>query len=481
MSGFRIQGDSSNNVAEVNSDKELNVSLSKDHTKAGFSALTSAVDEGSVTGYEFRIDPEASTDYKLRIGLDTFVFNDFFPGTVLNTNIWTNPATTMTTTLLKGFANLNAAASVASAAVAILQSIRTFQIYGAVKTYFESSIQFTSLPVTGNVCEWGLLLAATTAAPTDGCFFRINQFGEFRAVLNCNGVERQSDVISFSELASNNKTNNFIICIGTNTVQFWINDILVANFEQSIDGPNSISSCSLPALFRNYNSAAVSTAQIMKVCNVNITYGDNNYSKPYQHQLAGSGYHCSLTQSGSAKHGQTTVWANSANPTAATPTNTTAALGSGLGGIFIANINGLAAGTDFIISSYQVPVATAVIPGKTLYLTGVRVSAVNTGAANGLGATTYALALAYGHTSVSLATAEAATTKAPRRIPIGVQSLDAAAIIGAVAKNDITYDFNTPIVVQQSEFVQVIMRLVANNSAASQALNFYISFNGYFE
>jgi len=269
--------------------------------------------------------------------------------------------------------------------------------------------------------------------------------------------------------------------VSDRTQDFWINDVLVHVSELGVAGSNKISSCNLPANFRNYNAGVTASAQVMKIANVNITFADNNYTKAFPHQMSGSGASSYQTQTGAAAHGQTCVWTNGANPAAAAPTATTAALGSGLGGIFIANINGLAVTTDFIIQSYQVPLGTALIPGKSLYITGIKVSGVNTVAANGAGLTTWAMALAYGHTNVSLATAEGVISKAPRRIPLGVQSLGNAAPIGTVVAPDLLYSFVTPVCVQPGEFVQTILRFIINTSVATQAINFYVTFEGYFE
>lgn len=480
MSGFRIEGNISGNVAEVNSDNELKVSVTQDASKAGLGIITTLSDAGEITNSRYTIDPECSTDYKQRVALDTLLFNEFFPGTALNTNVWTAVKTTATAVVAGGFMTLNAGLSTASAAVARLQSYRGFPVYGAVKTYFEATVQFAQPPLANNVCEWGMAFSATTVAPTDGAIFRLNQLGEFRCVVINNSVELQSEPLNFTSLVGVDKTTNFVIAIGSGAVHFWINDVLVSVIAVTGAAANSISSCNLPVNFRTYNSNVTAAPQVMKISNVNITFADNNYTKPFPHQMAGSGASATQTQTGTATHGQTSVWANGANPTAAAPTATTAALGTGLGGIFIANINGLAATTDFIIQSYQVPVGTALIPGKTLYITGYRIVGVNTVVANGAGLTTWALALAYGHTAVSLATAEAATTKAPRRIPVGVQSLDASAPVGK-STNEVVRNFQTPIVVQPGEFIQTILRFIVNTSVATQAINFYIAFEGYFE
>jgi hypothetical protein len=150
-------------------------------------------------------------------------------------------------------------------------------------------------------------------------------------------------------------------------------------------------------------------------------------------------------------------YANNANPTAAVPTNTTAALGVGLGGQFWETYS-LALTTDGIICSYQVPAGTVSVPGKRLKISGVWIdAAVQTVLAGGPAIAQYALA--FGHTAVSLATAEAAATKAPRRIPLGMQliTLNQAVNTGFTR---IYQQFANPIYVNPGEFVAIIKKYV---------------------
>lgn len=117
-------------------------------------------------------------------------------------------------------------------------------------------------------------------------------------------------------------------------------------------------------------------------------------------------------------------YANNANPTAAVPTNTTAALGTGLGGQFW-ETDTLAVNTDGIIDSYQVPAASANYSGKRLSIRGVKINTFVQTALTG-GGYNEVWTLVFGHTAVSLATAEAATTKARRAIVIGTRSVASA-------------------------------------------------------
>ena len=73
--------------------------------------------------------------------------------------------------------------------------------------------------------------------------------------------------------------------------------------------------------------------------------------------------------------------------------------------------------------------------------------------------------LAFGHTAVSLATAEAATTKAPRRIPIGVQTVASGAL--ATAKLEVvSRTFSNPVYVNPGEFIAAVTKKVGTAPSA---------------
>ena len=92
-------------------------------------------------------------------------------------------------------------------------------------------------------------------------------------------------------------------------------------------------------------------------------------------------------------------YVNSTNPTAAAPSNTalTANLPAGLGGQG-AVIAAVAAATDGIWASYQVPAATVNVQGRRLVLRGLYLDLVNLGAAVATTAKTIQFSLAYGNT-----------------------------------------------------------------------------------
>jgi hypothetical protein len=150
---------------------------------------------------------------------------------------------------------------------------------------------------------------------------------------------------------------------------------------------------------------------------------------------------------------------NEANVTAAVPTTTTAALGSGLGGTFWETAS-LAVNTDGIIMSYQVPAGTVNVQGRRLVLRGMYLTSyVQTVIVGGPYIAEWFLA--FGHTAVSLATAEASTAKAPRRIVLPLTQLVTAAqaVSTQIAQQENFVDFgDAPVYVNPGEFVQLCTR-----------------------
>jgi hypothetical protein len=178
--------------------------------------------------------------------------------------------------------------------------------------------------------------------------------------------------------------------------------------------------------------------------------------------------------------GSTALYTNSLAPTAgAAMTNTTAALGSGLGGQFSA-LPTLAANTDGIICSFQVPLGPATLPGKTLYIRNINIDAiVTTVLAGNATPVIYAYSLAYGHTAVSLATTETTTSKAPRRKILGLNQFPAAAALGIQATS-LGSNIDVPVAVYPGEFVQVVAKNIGAVTTTG-VITFFIDIDGYFE
>jgi hypothetical protein len=193
---------------------------------------------------------------------------------------------------------------------------------------------------------------------------------------------------------------------------------------------------------------------------------------------AGMGYGSYQYATGAASIGQTAQWTNSTAPANATLSNTAAGYTT-LGGLFsFAAVAGAA--TDYALFALQVPLGSASVPGRNLYIRGVRIETVNTGAAVATTPTTLQWALGVGASAVSLATTESTTTKAPRRIPLGIQSF----VVGDVAGkqgNTIDVNFDAAVVVNAGEFVHIILRMPIGTATASQVLIGQVTINGFWE
>lgn len=473
----KIAGNS-NVIAEVDVNNALKIQPTLIDTDAGFVTLVSENDDGTVTGSRYVLSPETTEDYRLRVGMDSLIFNEQFPGSALNSAIWTAPVTTATLTVAGGSANLNAGLSTASGAVARLTTYRSFPVYGTFPAVAEMLVQFAQTPVANNVCEWGFIIHTGTSSPTDGAFFRLNASSEFRCIVNFNGTETQSAALNFGTLVGTNTVRHFIVVLSEDAARFWIDDVLVATIPRPVGQATTTASGNLPLSFRLYNSGVTGSAQSMKVGLASVNLGDMEDGKQWPHMMAGMGGMAAQGQTGGTM-GSTALYTNSLAPGAgAAATNTTAALGSGLGGQF-SLLPTLAANTDGIISSYQVPAGTAALPGKSLYITGVRIQGIVTTVL--AGGPVYGLwSLAFGHTAVSLATTESATGKAPRRVPLGIQTWAAAAAVGVQADRDISVSFQSPIVVQPGEFIQTVFKNVGTVTTTG-VITFLIAFDGYWE
>jgi hypothetical protein len=341
--------------------------------------------------------------------------------------------------------------------------------------YFECVAQFAQTPVASNVSEWGLFFSTGTATPTDGCFFRYTSGGTFQAVVNISGSEPTPVTIS-SSLATANTSRHYIIQLTEDNCIFWIDDVIVATIARGTAAIGVQQSNALPLAFRTYNSGATGSAQSMKVAWVAASTVDANIGVPYAELMATLGATAAQGQTGQTL-GSTANYANSANPTAAVPTNTTAALGSGLGGQFW-ETDTLAVTTDGIISSYQNPAGTASAPGRVLILTSVSVTSFVQTALTG-GAYIAQWSLAFGHNVVSLATAESSgsSTKAPRRVPIGLNYIPTVAALTEAPKT-FTMNFPSGLPVYPGEFVQTVKKKIGTAPSAG-VIGHIITFDGY--
>jgi hypothetical protein len=479
--GLPIKGGATTDLAGVDTNKNLQVNPPTTASQSGFVALCGRNDAGAVTGTARCNIVYVTEGQRLATTLPTLWWNDTFNATAQNTSNYRCPITTMTCTFTGGFVNINGGTITTANTNAALQTYRTFPLFAKSEVRLNISGFLTAAPQANAVIEMGLLNATLpgAAAPSDGVFWRWNAAGELRGVINYNGTETQTAAIT---TPSANVVHDFVIVIQTNTVLFWIDDVLQRTITLLTDAPaqgNPISQQAAPITFRQYIGATPpAVGNQLRISNVFVTELGAVPNRDWESQAAGFGQMASQGQNGGTL-GTTALYANNANPGTAVPTNTTAALGSGLGGKFQETLT-LAAGTDGIISSFQVPAGSVTQTARNLVVRGVCIQGVVTVALTTNPLTT-TMSVAYGHTAVSLATAEAVTgTKAPRRIAVGAYSVASATAAGTPVVGGGCFPFTAPIVVAPGEFFATTTNKITV-APATGSIMWSITVDAYFE
>lgn len=463
-----IKSGSDSNVADVSAAKRLKVDVAQVTTVEGVDAATevgafrmfSENDPGTKTGTPYLYSPETDDDFRLRTALDVILDNEIFNYVAQNTKKHVYRNTTMTLGWTAAGLQTNATGITTTTTGASFQTYATFPILGTASAYFESRMAFSALPVANSFVDFGggLLNTTNPFAPADGVYFRVSSAG-VNIVVNINGTETET-LLDFTYTANTKYT--FIVSINQGEVKAWIDNVLYAHIDIRTAQNQPIMSASLPFFIRHAIVGGAAGGVLQATCSYySVTVGGVVAADRLSAQ--GNRMHGSHQGLSGGTMGSLANYANSANPTAAVPTNTTAALGSGLGGQFW-ETDTLAVTTDGIIDSYQVPAASVNGNQKRLAIRGVRISSFIQTALTG-GGYVASWSLAFGHTAVSLGTAEAATTKAPVRVPLGIQSVASGAL--ALVKLDaIAIDFEMPIFVNPGEFVAVVKKKVGTAPSA---------------
>lgn len=480
-----IKSGASSNTANVDSNNNLQTNLPTTETQAGFASIVSEKDGGDVTGSRLMVPIEGSEDYRLRVGMDQPMFQLSFEGSTIPQGHIQQNLSTMTAAQASGYLSLNSGNATASGNAANVRTYRTFSLYAAYTVYANMILREANETATNAISEWGFGYVSGTSAPTDGVFFRRLAGGGLRAVLAFNSSETEVTITTTSVPGgdgtgsySATERNHYLIEYTHNVCNFWINDTLVASIPSPSTQPGPTSAWSQPIFARVYNSGVASAGRRVELGAITVEQADMNSGKPWSHALCGAGGGAYQNQPGSAS-GFTANWANSAAPASATLSNTAAGYTT-LGGQyqFAASATNE---TDWAIFGYTNPAGTATLPGKTLYVTGVRIGEMCVTGAAGVNATMFFWAAAAGSTAVSLATTDAAATVAPRRVALGSQCFLAAAAIGTQSPGFYVDFSNSPLVVPAGCFFHIIVKQLNGAATASLVWRGTVLVNGYFE
>jgi hypothetical protein len=469
----KIVGSGSGNGAEVTAAGRLKVELESDaYTDPmliGSVRAMGEVDGGFLTALPLLRPLEVDADYRARVSQDCLFDEEVFNYTAQNTGKHNFAATTMAATWTAGQFTTNSGSITTTTTGVQLSTYAFFPCTGTTTLSLDAEMAFSEQPKTNTFVEWGIGQAGTQLiGPADGVFFRLSSAG-LQGICSYNGTETSTGVFPLSGgtgtwVYADNKRYQFIIYQSMVEAMFWVNDGTGAVAMGRLPLPTAQPRMSMAAggqvffKHRIVGGAASGSLQAY-VGSYNVRQGGVNFtSTPSTSGSRTLGAYQGLS---GGTMGSLANYANSANPTAAVPTNTTAALGSGLGGQFWETAS-LAVNTDGIIQSYQVSVATVNLPGRRLVIRGVGLTSyVQTVVVGGPFVAQWSLA--FGHTAVSLATAEAATTKAPRRIALAgltqVVTAAQAANTMVLQPGGSFVDFgDAPIFVNPGEFVQLVTK-----------------------
>jgi hypothetical protein len=430
--------------------------------------LFSENDPGTQTGAAYLYSPETDEDYRLRVAQDTLLDEEVFNYAAQNTGKYNFGNTTLAAVWTTGGLLLNSGSITTTSTSARLRTYATFPLMDPGTLNISATVAFSAQPVANTLIDFGLFLdgASNPFAPTDGVFFRLTSGGLY-GVINHNGSELTTSAFTFTYTAG--RFYQFMIVVHEREVHFWIDNVLYATLETPVAQGQPYASESLPFAIRHaiVGGAAGGVLQTtlknysvsiggLQICDT-LSEINNRMLGSYQGLSGGT-------------MGTLASYANSADPTASAALNNTTALVTGLGGQFRFNA-AVTAVTDGIVCSFQVPATTVSTRNRRLKVNGIRIDCVNTGAAVATTATVLQWSLAFGHTAVSLATTEAATTKAPRRIPVGLMAWPIGAAIAAPPTGGaIAINFDSPIYVNPGEFFAFVAKFIIGTATGSQVI-----------
>ena len=474
------------NTGNVDAGGNIKVALTNNQTYMGGVRMFSENDAGTITGTPYLQPPETSDDYRLRVGVDTLLLDHTFSETSVDTTAFrVAGVTTMTAALSGGFLTLNAGAATVSGNYITYSSCRNFTPRGTSPLYVEITCNFSAIPITNQVIEFGLYQSVASAAPADGVWFQITSAGVI-GVMCYNGTVTQSGVLLAAGSIPIGSNQTYLMTVGQGYVEFWIDNVLYGEIIVPAGQATPFLTDGLPVSMTQRNSGVVAASPQcqFKIGDVVVTCGDISTYKPWSQQMAGLGGMGSQAQAG-ATMGSTAALPNATAATTVTGAalSQSAAIATGLGGQ--AGIIAAVPGIDGLITAYQNPVGSVTQPPRSLVITGVRISAVNIGAAVATTASVLQWSLGYGATALSLATADTATVsavsvKSHRRIPLGFSSFVVGAAIGAQAP-DIVMQFTSPIVVNPGEYLVSVAKFIVGTATASQVIWCSVAFDAHWE
>ena len=460
----------------------VKTALTLDPQYIGGVRLFSENDSGAVTGEPSLRSPEVDADFRFRVSQDLILDDESFNYTAQNTGKHNYLTTSLVNAWTAGNLTTNSGSITTVNSGSVFATYATFPNNGNQTLSADVELAFSNQPVSNTIIEFGLgIPGSQLVAPLDGVFMRLTSAGLIGVASN-NGTETHIAFPLSNGIGvwayTPEKKYQFIIYQGMVKASFWVNDGVSTTLLGEIPLPSGQGRMNMGQglqFFIKHRIVGGAAGGILqaKVGAYNVRLGVSNLTSTISTQ--GNRIYGSYQGISGGTMGSLATYPNSANPTAAAPSNTalTANLPSGLGGQG-AVIAAAAAATDGIWSSYQVLPVSVNSGSRRLVIRGVQLDLLNLGAAVATTATSIQFSLAYGHTAVSLATTDGAASKAPRRLPLGYATWAVGAAIGTQPQGGkITLDLgDAPVFVNPGEFVALVGKFLVGTATASQVINF---------
>ena len=500
--GVKITGgNSSVDLVDIDAYHQLKVVTPQTGISAGFAKLSTEKDAGSILGSRSLKGFDSSDDYRVRVGYDQTVFNATFEGTTILSTQFSAAATTTGSVQANGVLTVNSAAiasMISSGAAAYVRTWRTFPTFGTYPLYVDMWISEGGPLAVNAISEWGLLYltAQATQQPLDGIFFRRISGGQLKGIITSNTIDITEITLDTRNVPSRDgygsyvpeEMNHYLITVDNNIVNFWINDVLVGSIRCPSSQSQFANASSLPVAFRVVNIAVPSAVRQINVGCVNVGFGDQNTDKPWSHVMVGSGAGAYQLQIGNTPGPTVTrASASTGHPasatarTAGTWTATSAPALNNLGGLWTSPaISTLASDADYPVFAFQNPAALVTRPGKTLYITGVRIGDTVPSVAASTNPIFISYIVTVGSSAAATNTGDAATTVSGKSIVIGGHGFLATEATGS-HKQGFSMSFESPLMVPTGHFINLIVRPFGTVTGNTMVLRGSVSFDGYFE
>jgi len=482
--------------SEIVSDGHNNtlVTLPTTRSQAGYNIPLSEISPSSDAAGQTLSALLNSMFRRLKVGQDTLLFYENFISSATNSSNSMNQnnlsQTSQTYTISTGNPNgmqMNTGNSTTAGVGYLIKSYQVFHLkkrmsLEATMRYFANS---GSGALAHKVFEFGLFQCTSAngaGALLDGTALRWAADGSLQLVRCINGTETVTTInATATNVTSDNVMHEVRLVFSTARTEVYVDDVLQLVYLPSGTDIGTFGGefCAPLAYGLFSDATGPASAPRFTVLDVAVVCHDDDADRLEAGVQSNMGLECTLEPPGIAVGMTPSFPGNSTNPTATSLSNVATGF-TGLGGDCLYNAPAGAA-TDYVVVSFQNPALAQQTAAWELIVTGVRISAANQGAAVATTPTLLQLGVAYGHTSVSLATTDGVATHAPRRKWLGFMSAPVGAAIGANYGNDIDHVFSTPITVHPSEFFAVIVKIPVGTATSSQTIRFIVDVDGYWK